>query len=270
MNQVAIIIPIYKPELTFNEELALRQCYKILNGYPIYFIAARNYSVPDTLINRSRKIIRFHDKYFKDIAGYNRLMLNPGFYKAFRKYKYILLYQLDCFVFRDELKSWCNKNYDYIGAPWVEMTENSDKNSWKVGNGGFSLRKVRSCYKMLSSYKILSKTSEIQNVPDESNRNGVAREFILNLLKRSGFHNNNFNVLNNFLKWENHNEDLFWSLLAPQIDPSFSIPDAGVAFKFSFETCPSKLFELNNHILPFGCHAWHKYEPDFWKQYIQF
>ena len=40
---------------------------------------------------------------------------------------------------RDELLDWCNKNYDYIGAPWVKKER--DNILLKTGNGGFSLRK---------------------------------------------------------------------------------------------------------------------------------
>ena len=37
------------------------------------------------------------------------------------------------------------------------------------------------------------------------------------------------------------------------------------AIKFSFEVMPSYLYKLNNNVLPFGCHAFEKYESDFWK-----
>ena len=31
----------------------------------------------------------------------------------------MLIYQLDAFVFQDDLAYWCQQNYDYIGAPWL-------------------------------------------------------------------------------------------------------------------------------------------------------
>ena len=31
----------------------------------------------------------------------------------------MLIYQLDAYVFKDELLNWANKGYDYIGAPWL-------------------------------------------------------------------------------------------------------------------------------------------------------
>ena len=67
----------------------------------------------------------------------------------------MLIYQLDACVFRDELKYWCEKKYDYIGAP-IFWAYNSNKFSNKVagiGNGGFSLRKISYCLKMLNMPK---------------------------------------------------------------------------------------------------------------------
>ena len=41
------------------------------------------------------------------------------------------------------------------------------------------------------------------------------------------------------------------------------------AIAFSFELSPSYLYKLNGNYLPFGCHAWYKYEyENFWKQHI--
>jgi len=44
-------------------------------------------------------------------------MMSPAFYDAFKAFDYILIYQLDAFVFRDELEYFCSLGYDYIGAP---------------------------------------------------------------------------------------------------------------------------------------------------------
>lgn len=41
-----------------------------------------------------------------------------------------------------------------------------------------------------------------------------------------------------------------------------------VAMKFSFEVHPEVLYELNDKQLPFGCHAYLKYNPEFWKKFI--
>ena len=64
-------------------------------------------------------------------------------------------------------------------------------------------------------------------------------------------------------------EDVFWSLYVPSLNPFFKLPNIYTALKFSFEKFPSKCFKENNQQLPFGCHAWGKYEFEFWKPFIK-
>jgi hypothetical protein len=61
----------------------------------------------------------FPKRYFENIEGYNELLLSASFYERFLDTKYILIYQLDAFFFKDELQEWCDRGYDYIGAPWI-------------------------------------------------------------------------------------------------------------------------------------------------------
>lgn len=62
-------------------------------------------------------------------------MLTKEFYLRFRQWEYLLIYQLDAYVFQDELMDWCNKGYDYIGAPFLKLNREVDWNN--CGNGGF-------------------------------------------------------------------------------------------------------------------------------------
>lgn len=59
-------------------------------------------------------------------------------------------------------------------------------------------------------------------------------------------------------------EDVFWSNCESNC---FSVAPIDVALKFSFETQVRKCFELNKRELPFGCHAWMKYDYEFWKEF---
>lgn len=65
----------------------------------------------------------FNEQYFDSRKSYNELMLSVDFYRSFREYQYMLIYQLDAFVFEDQLEYWCNKGYDYIGAPWIKANK---------------------------------------------------------------------------------------------------------------------------------------------------
>jgi hypothetical protein len=48
----------------------------------------------------------------------------------------------------------------------------------------------------------------------------------------------------------------------------FKVPDEYTAAKFSMEVKAPILFEKNSNRLPFGCHAWEKYETVFWRNHI--
>jgi hypothetical protein len=62
------------------------------------------------------------------------------------------------------------------------------------------------------------------------------------------------------------NEDLFWALEAPKFDPTFKVASAVEALPFAFEMAPRWCFEQNRGKLPFGCHAWARYDRAFWEE----
>ena len=152
--RAAVVIPVYKPfraDLNWYERISLERCLKVLGHHPIIFIAPEGREF-DYLPSNAH-VERFAPKYFKNQFGYNNLMLSPQFYKRFSAFDYILIYQLDAFVFSDRLLEFCELGYDYIGAPWALGAGKKNGNWFSVGNGGFSLRRVKSCLKMLSSKK---------------------------------------------------------------------------------------------------------------------
>ena len=49
-----------------------------------------------------------------------------------------------------------------------------------------------------------------------------------------------------------------------------NIPSKQEAARFSFEVHPERLYHNNGNVLPFGCHAFEKWEYDsFWKKHIK-
>ena len=173
MELVKIVVPIYKDTFTVLEKRSLRQVYEVLCAYPIVVIHPESLDLSSLRKEFPRlSFSAFENAYFKGIYGYNQLMLSTLFYERFLDSSYILIYQLDAFVFRDELKEWCEKGYDYIGAPWLRkpiydmpvIRQYMDLAYWlrrrahkpskqdlhdKIGNGGFSLRKVESHLRIL-------------------------------------------------------------------------------------------------------------------------
>src|ERR1035438_315900 len=103
MHKVAVIIPFYQDSLSEYEIIALEQCEKVLHAYPKIAIKPQSLVLPEATkkYNFSNEV-SFEDKYFEGIKGYNSLMLSELFYSKFLDYEYILIYQLDAFVFKDE------------------------------------------------------------------------------------------------------------------------------------------------------------------------
>lgn len=247
-----VIIPIYNQKLSDYELISLNQLLLKLKNHSIEIICPERLSnlickIDDKL--EKFNIKAFDNSYFESIQSYSRLLLQPHFYKSFLNYDFILIAQLDSFIFKDEFNKWCSKNYDYIGAPWYN-TENSsrfyskmltssnpiiswikrnvDYNRGKkifVGNGGLSLRKVKSFY---------------------------------NISKWLQF------IEPNIFKYE-INEDFVWSILVTKYFKNFKVPTFEEALRFSVEENPKTSLELLEGELPFGCHAWEKHDIEIWK-----
>src|SRR6266853_2657458 len=101
---VAVVIPIYKSSLTPNEEISLHRCKNTLGKYKSIIIAPDNLDL--TEISRDLRvtdIFRFDPEHFRSVQAYDRMMLSKSFYQRFRDYEYILIHQLDAFIFSDSL-----------------------------------------------------------------------------------------------------------------------------------------------------------------------
>ncbi len=234
MKQVAVVIPLYRNELSHWEQLSLARCKEVLGTKHDIIVVA-----PEGIDSHGLHAEHFDKKYFDGLKGYNKLMLSHEFYNRFNQYQYILIYQLDGWVFRDNLESWCNQGWEYIGAPWMikgfkSHTLNciardillklkcyhTDMFRYRmVGNGGISIRHVRT---------FIEKSRNINNIP-----------------------------LNGTL-----NEDVYWSLVA-----GLKIPNWEVAIKFSIDEIP---YPADNEYKPDFCHGFSKSEQnlEYWKKLI--
>ena len=230
MEKIAIVIPIYQPTLNSKEIISLTQCLRILGEYPIRFIGPN--SLDTNFLNpwiAQVEIIRFNDEFFKSPKTYNKLLTSPFFYQAFLNFEYILIHQLDAYVFEDNLLEWCNKGYDYIGAPKLRKHHLSNSYSCHpvLMNGGLSLRKIKPIIRYLKIYRLF------------------------------------------FSEWK-ANEDAMFSFAQRRAYPFrllLKLPSWREALTFAFEQNPETGFRILGK-LPFGCHAWERYNPKFWNSYI--
>lgn len=243
LGKACVVVPIYAEQPGPLERASLRQCLNVLRSHRIFFCCQEslNTAVYDSIAGEygiACAVERFPDAYFASPFTYSKLMLNVDFYSRFPHWEYMLVYQLDCWVFRDELAQWCSKGYDYIGAPWFEGFADSNADSPFMepsGNGGFSLRKIAVFIRCLLGMQV----KMIAGALDD-----------LNI--RSG-----------------ENEDRLLVRVFPEVDPGFSIAPVDRAMRFAFEVQPERLYALTG-ALPFGCHGFTKYGADFWRRHMKF
>ena len=251
-HQISIVIITEKNILTKYEEISLNRALKVFSDYNKYLIISEDTDPQYFLDPNTFIVIKLPKLHFENVNTYSTLLLSDFFYNHFVTSEYILIYQLDCFVFKNNLKDFLG--FDYIGAPWFNSQNHAANSiintlifrkpfwalklviSWflrtktsGVGNGGFSLRKVDKFLEITADEKI--------------------KKIIVQWVKNKRPH-----------------EDIFYSYIIPLFAPDFKIADISTALKFSFETYPRKCFALNNQELPLGCHAWAKNDIQFWRE----
>ncbi len=230
MEKVAVVIPLYKSTLSKQEELSLLQCLRILGKHPIIFVTPESLNTSFLSAYDIRiQAIRFKDEYFKSTKTYNKLLTSTFFYQAFLNFEYILIYQLDAYVFEDTLLDWCSKGYDYVGAPKLKKHHLSDTFSCEpvLMNGGLSLRKIQPILRYLNVYHFF------------------------------------------FKEWL-ANEDMMFSFAQRRVYGLrflLKLPTWREALAFSIEKNPQTCYNILGK-LPFGCHAWERYDPKFWEALI--
>lgn len=224
IEEIGIVVPYYRSMLSDMEKIAFEQCCRILGRYPIILVVPDTMCEGDYPCDGTLIIEKVPGDWMQSIAAYNKMMMREAFYKRFSRYRYILIYQLDAFVFSDKLQDFCQYGYDYIASPWISgyfYYISPRRCIWKVGNGGLSLRKVGSFLELLKLGKQVAYKG---------------------------------------------NEDIFFSI---SDNENFKVAPLEIALKFAFEREVERCFQLNNQELPFGCHAWERYNPEFWRSYIE-
>ena len=273
---VAVLIPIYKDSLTASEEQSFLQCLKVLGHYPLRIV------LPDGLTTAYyEKLLHdnqiadfcfdyFDKAFFKNVNAYSRLLLSEAFYQHYVDFEYIFIYQLDGYVFKDKLKDWCSKGYEYIGAPWFTSygIHKQGNDLYRVGNGGMSLRKVtafRSRFDKempLSIYVFMIKNIRKKGLIKMSLQT-IKLFFVLLFGKITVAE-----FIRQYLD-ERINEDCFWADGLSDTSLGLHKPEILEAARFCLEKSPAYLYDLIGKELPFACHAYEKYEYEtFWQAFI--
>ncbi len=264
------------------EKISYIRCLEILNKYKICIVTYKKNNLNEYIkLAQKYKInilTEFFDfKNFKSIQSYNNFMLSINFYKRFKEFEYILIYQLDAYVFRDELEEWCKKKYSYIGAPIFKGGRKCDKNSeyMQCMNGGLSLRNtkdminilsdIRKIYifenkyerqNLISKIKAIIKILTIKNDYDLEIANNYHEDILLSKIF--------IEKINNF-----KSRPKFWDKVIKIRTNIYNLPSFNESYKFSFEENIEYLSTLYNNSLPTFCHAFQlEYKRTFWNKHI--
>lgn len=241
---VIVVVPLYTTRLRADERMSLQRALAMLGRHPIAIACPEGLDLAPLsalLAPGAVRVERFPAAFFAGVEGYNRLMLWPEFYRRFTAWRHVLICQTDAFVFADRLLDWCRRDHDYIGAPWIATPRNAWNNAlfrltnrfrrrakqdghyFKVGNGGFSLRKVATFLRITEEQR-----PQIEHMlahPQDDNL---------------------------------HVEDKYFSLVAPRLYPEMRIPDYTEAVDFCIDRRPAIALRLNGGKLPFACHGFDK------------
>lgn len=267
-KDIGIIVPLSSREtLTKAEEVSLNHLKTYLGRYDKYFVAAQKLKL-DKIDKTGFKVSKFPDKFFGSVRAHNKLLTNKGFYDTFSDYKYILIYHLDSLVFSDQLIEWCEKGYDFIAPPWM-ASELPWLDESGVGNGGFSVRNVNSFIKLYSRGKywrdpkgfariIASKAPALKKVTYHLARHALKLKLLNNVRTHLYY----------YINKEDRGEDRFVWFFGKHYLPDFKIISDKEALSFAFEVNPRKCYEMNNNQMPFGCHAYERYDLSFWEPHL--
>jgi Protein of unknown function (DUF5672) len=242
-------VPLHRPRLDADEEVSVRHLRAHLGRYDTFVVAREGLDVPLDLPVKNFP--------FSTHREYCDLLLTAAFYEAFSGYEHVLVYQLDCLVLDDELEAWCERGFDYVGAPWVRRGPDGRPFFTGVGNGGLSLRRVETFLRVL---EVAARPLERARLAATQSA-AAARRFAVRLPRVRA-------AARAALGARYRYEDKFWSDEAPRLLPSFRIPPADVAVGFAFETEPRFCFERNGGRLPFGAHRWAFHDRAFWEPYL--
>jgi len=238
-HKVAALIPAYKTSMSRFERISFERCRDVLSAHPRLLVCPESLDITEyNEIDPWVEAVKFPDHFFRSLMDYSRLCCLPEFYARFLDYEFILIYQLDSYVFEDLLSYWCDRDFDYIGPPWPKYEHMTESRKFiaklpflklilrNAGQGGFSLRKTATLYRAAHRLARLS---------------FLTRKFP---------------------------EDVLWTTFAGRLYRPFKLAGFEDSLRFGFDANPEICYALNNRTLPFGCHGWYTSGYNFWKDKI--
>jgi len=262
-----VVVPVHRQKPTADEQLSLRQCHKLLGHYPIRVVHPEGLELSEYhRLLPNAKSLPVPNSWMASIQAYNRMMINPAFFRKLDCFTHLLIHEPDAIALSDKLLDWCSQPYDYIGAPWFDGFHQANPESPIIpgGNSGFSLIRVSAIKNILrSGYRWMPLSLIARELKKKAlwKPNNFRFSYLLKLLGVAGQMRGAHLVLE-------ENFDLFLCRHIPYADPTFAIAPPEIAIAFSWEVNPKTCYELNNARLPFGIHAWARYDRLFVEQLL--
>lgn len=269
LKKVAILIPLStRAELSEDEMIAMRQMRHHLGRYEKFLIAPEGLDVHFDGFETKY----FPGRFFGSAAAHGRMLNTPEFYRCFADYEFLFFHHLDALALSDQLEDWCDTDLDYIGPPWINCPDSPWVDRPRVGNGGFTLLRVQKALEALRSRHLAQPaTYWLDLFTHRATASTIAKleclkgMFPISIVARR--------LLKEWYETEdpapnNRNNDIFWSDLAPYYLPDFKVASVEEGLRFAFEVSPRLCLELNGGMMPFGCHAWARYDRAFWEPFL--
>ena len=263
-----VVVPVHRPHPTPGEVFSLLRCGQVLGSHPICIVHPDGLNLEaylDLLPTATPHPVP--SVWMSSIRAYNRMMINPAFYRKLEQFTHALIHEPDALVLSDQLLYWCRNPYDYIGAPWFEGYSQATPEApiIGVGNSGFSLINIEAVLRAF-----------------ESNHRWISRHAVVNEFKRKLLHQPScysakllFSLLGPagllrgaHLSFNDNCDTFIASYMGGQKSFDFKIADVSAALRFSWEVNPAICAELCNQSSPFGIHAWAKYDRVFVEQLL--
>ena len=238
---VALIVPIYKPKPSAMEEIGLRRLAEILGEYPRYWIAPEGLDTAEYGRYGQGETLRFSPAYFQNGGSYSRLMMREDFYARFAAYEHVLVHQTDAFVLCDELETFCAMPFDYFGAPFPQgynWPNFSPRGMSHVLNRFPALKPKRRVYVGNGGFSL-------RRV--DATRRLLRGDWLTS--RTYGGHEDLYFATRVFTRWRDR----------------FRVCDVDTAWRFAFDQEPREGYRILEGHLPMGCHAWQKFDPEFWR-----
>ena len=269
-KQVAIMVPLPTATLGEDDKVSMRHLRTHLDHYDKFLLVPEGLGVE----MEGFSVVELEKKHFGSAANHNRMLYRTDFWEIFADYEYVLMYHLDALVFSDQRSEWCGKGLDYIGSPFLNCEDSPWVKEARVGNGGFALYRVSSVLKVLwnryqkDPAKYYEdhwwKAIEFQGQILKPIRAAVPRWMrgratapLVKTLRKL-----------DHIEVNEKGNDEFWSDQAKVFFPDFKVASLEEGLRFSFEVAPTRCLEMNQGRMPFGCHAWARYDRKFWEPHL--